>query len=263
MFVIDVPFCNLDQIYNSYVAPRWIKLSDSRYVIVHEDKAIKVEQTKERLVMSCAEEDFFTLWFKYFDLIADYSKINKNIKQFHRKFRALSNRGNGIHLLNQNEFEMFIYTKLVQNLGFNKAREIMGRIASDYGKRRKNTFGVGINVIWYEWPSPEILFNKLDKEKSKCTPIKSFLKKLCEAIMYDDYNMSEHGNELFSLLYLRNLNKFPSIEVEETINKNFKHDVNVFKDCVIGDLREKGILYLYILHHIKNPPKELHNGFNR
>lgn len=258
MFVIEIPFCNLDQIYNSYIAPRWIKLSDSRYIIIHGDKAIKVEQSKERFIMNCATDDFFNIWFEYFDLSVDYSEVNRNIKQFHRKFRALSNRGNGIHLLNQNEFEMFVYTRLVQNLGFNKAREIMGRLANDYGKQRKNTFGLGNNITWYEWPSPEMLFDKLDKEKDRETPIKSFLKKLCEAIIYDDYSLNEKGNDLFNLLSLRDLNEFPSLEVNETINKNFKCDVNEFKETSLEGLAEKGILYFYILHHIKNPPKEIH-----
>lgn len=257
MFVIDVPYCNLDQIYNSYIAPRWIKLSDSKYIIIHEDKAIKVEQTKERLIMGCTEDDFFNIWFEYFDLRVDYSEVNRQIKQFHRKFRALSNRGNGIHLINQNEFEMFVYARLTQNLGFNKAREIMGRLANDYGKQRKNTFGSGINITWHEWPSPEMLLDKLDKEKDRDTPIKSFLKKLCGAILYDDYSMNENGNDLFDLLFLRDLSEFPSIEVSETITKNFKCDVDEFKECTLEGLKEKGILYLYILHHIKNPPKEM------
>ena len=45
MFVIEVPYFNLDQIYNSYIAPRWIKLSDSKYIIIHEDKAVKAEHS--------------------------------------------------------------------------------------------------------------------------------------------------------------------------------------------------------------------------
>ena len=257
MFVIEVPYFNLDQIYNSYIAPRWIKLSDSKYIVIHEDKAIKVEQTKERFIIGCSEDDFFNIWFDYFDLRVDYSEVNRNIKQFHRKFRALSNRGNGIHLINQNEFETFVYTRLAQNLGFNKAREIMGRIANDYGKQRKNTFGSGNNITWHEWPSPEMLLDKLNKEKNRGTPIKSFLKKLCEAILYDNYSMNENGNDLFDLLFLRDLSKFPSIEVNKTITKNFKCDVDEFKEINLEGLKEKGILYFYILHHIKNPPKEM------
>jgi len=263
MFIINVPFCNLDQIYNSYIAPRWIKLSDSKYIIIHEAKAIKVEQEKERLIMGCTEDDFFNIWFEYFDLRVDYSEVNRNIKQFHRKFRVLSNRGSGIHLLNQNEFETFVYARLAQNIGFCKAREIMGRLAATYGEQRKNTFGLGNNITWYEWPSPEILLDKLDKKKDKRTPIKSFLKKLCEAILYDDYSMNENGNDLFDLLFLRDLSEFPSIEVSETITKNFKCAVDEFKECALEGLKEKGILYLYILHHIKNPPKETQNGFSR
>ena len=53
MFVIEVPYFNLDKIYESYQAPRWIKLKESKYVIPHRDKALKIEQQKTRLIMSC------------------------------------------------------------------------------------------------------------------------------------------------------------------------------------------------------------------
>ena len=46
MFVIEVPYFNLDKIYESYQAPRWIKLKESKYVIPHRDKALKIEQEK-------------------------------------------------------------------------------------------------------------------------------------------------------------------------------------------------------------------------
>ena len=48
MFVIEVPYFNLDQIYNSGQAPRWIKLMESKYVIPHRDKALKIEQQRDR-----------------------------------------------------------------------------------------------------------------------------------------------------------------------------------------------------------------------
>ena len=44
MFIIEVPFMNLDQIYNSGQCFRWIKLRDGKYAIPYGDKVLKVEQ---------------------------------------------------------------------------------------------------------------------------------------------------------------------------------------------------------------------------
>ena len=106
MFVIDVPFCNLDHIYNSGQAPRWIKLRDSKYIIPFKDKALKIEQqqdrsdlTKCRLIISCSEEDFYNIWYEYFDLRTDYFDLNFKVKRLGGKFKVIANRGSGIHIL--------------------------------------------------------------------------------------------------------------------------------------------------------------------
>ena len=50
MFVIEVPYIDLDQIYNSGQIFTWIKLKDAKYVIPFKDKALKIEQAKERFI---------------------------------------------------------------------------------------------------------------------------------------------------------------------------------------------------------------------
>ena len=76
MFVIEVPYINLDQIYESGQVFSWIKLRDSKYVIPFGNQALKIEQQKERLIMSCTDEQFYDIWFYYFDMDTDYLAIN-------------------------------------------------------------------------------------------------------------------------------------------------------------------------------------------
>ena len=84
MFVIEVPYFNLDQIYASGQCPRWIKLKESKYVIPFRDKALKIEQqrdkydwTRYRLIMSCTEDDFYNVWFNYLDLAMEFTDFTK------------------------------------------------------------------------------------------------------------------------------------------------------------------------------------------
>lgn len=257
MFVIDVPFFNLDQIYNSKQVPRWIKLNDSKYIIAHGNKSLKVEQVKERLIMSCTEDDFFNIWFEYFDLRTDYSEVNRRIKSYSRKFVAPSNRGSGIHIINQESFETYVLCKLAQYVGWEKVKQLMIAIAEKYGIKHVQAMREAGKQTWYEWPSPESLLEQLEKEDSNKSKTIRFLKKLCNAIVYDDYAYTHNGNDAFNLLYRHDMNIFPILGIEQTIEKNFKCDAERFEAEHISDMKYKGVAYMYILHHTMNPPKEV------
>lgn len=258
MFVIEVPFFDLDQIYNSKQCPRWIKLKEKKYVIPYKDKALKIEQIKSRLIMSCTEDEFYSTWFNYFDLKTDYMNENRKIKKANKKFKVLANRGSGIHILNQDIFESYIFCKLVHNLSWDKACEMINRIAACYGIEHKQSMREAGKVTWYEFPTPESLLESLKKEKIK-SPIKRFLLKLSNAIVEEDFDMTQKDDALFKILSLHDTTHFPTIEIEQTLEKNFKCDVNDFEALYLSEFNFENyaLLYFYILHHIKNLPKEM------
>lgn len=254
MFIIEVPYFNLSQIYNSRQVPRWIRLKDNKYIIIHKDKAMPIEQKKQRLILGCSEEEFYSVWFKYFDLRTDYCMVNDNIKKLNKKLKIPCNRGQGLRVLNQDKFEMYVYCKLIQKQGWEKASETMTRIAATYGIHHKNCMGDAGKVHWHEWPQPERLLECLEKEKC-FTPVKKFLKKLCQAIVCDGFDITQQDNDLYKLLGLHQLNHFPQYGLEETIQKNFKCDVEEFVREFLNESEYKGMAYIYIHHHISNIPK--------
>lgn len=260
MFIIEVPYINLDQIYNSGQVPRWIKLKESHYIIPHKDKALKIEQqrnrfdwTKYRLVMNCSEEDFYNIWFNYFDLRVDYFYLNTKIKRIGKKFRRIAKRSDGIRVLNQDPFEVYIFSKLIENVGWEKAKELMNRIAMTYGIQHTQSMREAGRITWYEWPTPEIMLEKLNQEKRSSGKVKPFLRKLCNAIINEGFNILKSDNKLFRLLGMHE-NVFPTVEVEDTIMKNFKCTPEEFVNWYLDDV--EALTYMYILYHIKNPPKE-------
>lgn len=254
MFIIEVPFFNLEQIYNSNQAPRWLKLKENKYIVIYKDKAIAVEQKKQRLILGCSEEEFYNIWFDYFDLKTDYYAINNQIKGISKKFKVPCNRGQGLHVLRQDKFEMYVYCKLVQKVGWKEAKELMIRIAATYGIHHKNSMGDAGRVFWYEWPQPERLLEKLSKEKESSGKVKPFLKKLCDAIINKGFDITKTDNELFRLFGMHE-NIFPAFEIEETIRKNFNCTPKEFADNYLNDV--EALTYVYILYHIKNPPKKI------
>lgn len=263
MFVIEVPHFNLDQIYNSGQVPRWIKLKESKYVVMHKDKVLKVEQQRDRfdlnkfrLIMSCTEEDFYNIWFEYFDLRTDYLDMNAKVKKLGGKFKAISNRGSGIHILNQDPFESYVYSKLIANVGHIKARLAINHIAEVCGIKHVQSMREAGKITWYEFPTPEMILENINK-LGKMGKINNWLKRLCEAIVNDFYAFTKCGNELYKLFATNNVNVFPTYGIEDTIEKNFGCPSNEFADWYLCDFENKGLVYMYILHHIMNPPEEV------
>lgn len=265
MFVIDVPYFNLDQIYNSGQVPRWIKLKEGKYIIPFKDRALKIEQKRDRfdfnkyrLIISCSEEDFYNIWFEYFDLRTDCLDVNMKVKRLGGKFKVPANRGSGIHIIHQDEFEAYVLAKLITFVGYRKAGELMNRIAQTYGIEHKQRMREAGRVVWYEWPTPETMLEKLNKEKiNSDNKVKKFLKKLCEAIINDGYDYTCSDNELFKLFGKHDMSQFPMTRIEDIITKNFKENPEEFVDWYLSDIEEKGIVYMYIVHYILNRLKEV------
>lgn len=262
MFVIEVPYFNLDHIYDSKQVPRWIKLKESKYVVLHKNHSLKIEQqrdkydlTRYRLIMSCSEEDFYNIWFDYFDLKTDYQKENINAKMLGGKFKVPANRGHGIHIIKQDNFESYVYAKLIKYAGYDKAKVAMNHIAEACGIKHIQSMREAGKVTWYEWPSPEMILNKFDKLK-KMGKINSWLKNLCEDIVYNGYELFSE-NDLFKLFGMHDISAFPTEGVLEVIERNFKMSIDDFENEYLDGVENKGLIYLYILHHISNKPKEV------
>ena len=255
MFVIEVPYFNLDQTYESCQCPRWIKLKDSKYVIPFRDKALKIEQQKDRFLMSCTEEDFYTTWFEYLDLRTDYFGENDKIKRLGGKFRIPANRGSGIHILNQDEFEAYILSKVVSNLGYWKAFHIMNHIAEACGISHIQSMREDGKITWYEFPDPAMILENFDRLRNM-GKVNTWLEKLCIAILNDGFDYTDSDNELFRLFGLHDTSVFPLAGIEDAIGKNFKCDPSDFAARYLNSIENKGLVYAYIQHHVINPPKE-------
>ena len=263
MFVIEVPYFNLDQIYESGQCPRWIKLKESKYVIPFRDKALKIEQqrdkydlTRYRLIMSCSEEDFYNIWFNYLDLKMDCLAENNKIKRLGGKFKIPANRGNGIHILQQDCFEAYVLSKLITYVGYKKSATAMNHIAEVCGVKHKQSMREAGRITWYEWPTPEMIL-KNNHKLGKMGKINSWLERLCEAIVNDDYIYTNSDDELFKLFGAHDTTVFPLAGIEETLIKNFGEEPTEFADWYLGDIENKGLVYIYIVHHILNKPKEV------
>ena len=99
---------NIKQIVECGQCFRWEKAGELDYIGVAFGRVIEVVQEGDRVVIyNTNEEDFKNIWFNYFDLDRDYSKVKEELA--HDEILSKSVEfGYGIRILNQEYFEILI-----------------------------------------------------------------------------------------------------------------------------------------------------------
>lgn len=164
MFVIQVPYCSIAQIFYTDQSFRWIKLDQDSFFITHKDKGVRVRQQKDRLIFDCNEKDFFNVWYEYLDICSDYMNINFEIRNAERELKHWSVRAQGVHLLRQDLFEVIITSMLLQaksgwSGSYNVKRQV-DFLCDTCGLKKKTSVRGAGTVKWHNFPTPEQIVRK-------------------------------------------------------------------------------------------------------
>lgn len=162
MYAMTIPYMNLDQIYESYGTLNWHKVADGKYIVVHKDKIVKVEQRRENILFSCNEEDFQKIWYNYFDINTDYLKLHYLFRNLGDQFKIYCNRGKGVRILRLDLFEVMLMALARHYLETIEAAKyfVHSVIPHTCGKKRKNSMGDAGIYEWREFPRPEDILRK-------------------------------------------------------------------------------------------------------
>lgn len=280
MFVIEVPYIDLDQIYNSGQIFTWIKLKDAKYVIPFKDKALKIEQAKGRLIMSCNEEQFYETWYQYFDLGTDYCDVNFKAKRISQEMRICANRGNGIHIVKQDLFETIITFCLATATNIPRIKWMVQSLKENFGIKHVQHMREAGKITWYEFPTYEaILANQNLLDNCKLGYRKDVIVNICKDIdngwldlaslselSYEEakeYLMQFEGigpkvADCICLYGLHHLQAFPvDTHIEQMLERDYGCDCEVFKDWYLSDMKGyEGIVQQYMFYNEMNPPME-------
>lgn len=278
MFIIQIPYLDLNQTFKSGQHLRWKIVGENKFVIMNGSKIVKVSQNKDRFCFDCTEEDFYNVWYDYFDVGTDYLLYNYKIHSVDEDYVIeSSNRGRGIRIIKQDIFEVMIAS--IFDYFYNGDASLVDRAINSLckvcGKKRKNTIREAGQLIWYEFPTSEkILYqaNTLFRMSMLSTQNMSKLMDICKyiseygykklpsylrGIFGDDYVISN-----IKLYALHKLNYMPIndvlfdiIETEidcESVDDFFTWYISPSDvDCIIG------LLGRYLYYNKNNPPRRL------
>lgn len=284
MYVMEVPFINLDQIYLSGQVFRWIRYRDGKYVIPFRDHALKIEQQKDRLIMSCNDDDFYNIWWDYFDLQTDYLRLNYQIKGQGGNFKIAAVRGSGIHILKQDLFEMIVTFMLATATNIPNIKRMLHQIEIVCGTEHKQTMRECGRVTWYEFPTPRQLLKRSKRlDDSFGLKRKENVVQLCQDIEdgWLDLNLLqqmsyEDAKELLMqfdgigakvadcicLYGLHHMEAFPvDTHIDQILQRDFDCDIETFIEWY-GTEELNGLMQQYLYYNEINPPKEARYGLS-
>lgn len=143
---------NIKQIVECGQCFRWEKINDNDYIGVAFDKVIEVVQEGDAVtIMNSNQEEFENIWFKYFDLSRDYSKVKEALSQ-DVILRKSVEFGYGIRILNQDQFEILISFIISARNSIPSIMKTIKEISKRWGNEIKYK-----GNIYYSFPSPNAL----------------------------------------------------------------------------------------------------------
>ncbi len=148
---------NPKHIFECGQAFRWYKEEDESYTTVAFGKALNVKKEGEDIILSPTNmEDFNNIWYNYFDLDRDYSKIKKTLSK-DPILKEAAEFGDGIRILNQDPFEMIISFIISANNQISRIKRSIECIAKSYGEKiniEEDTSSILNKREYYSFPLP-------------------------------------------------------------------------------------------------------------
>lgn len=190
----DVKNFELDHIFQCGQCFRWDKISENKYIGVAFGRVIGVEKSGSDVILhNSSEEDFHSIWQKYFDLLTDYSEIKKKLS-VDPLLKSSVDFGNGIRILKQEPFEIVVSFIISANNRIPMIRRAINNISKRWGKELSYQ-----GNKYYAFPSPEVLREASEEELEACglgfrakyvkDTVDKIYKSLTDVKEYEQYNI--------------------------------------------------------------------------
>lgn len=165
MYALKIPNFNLQHIYDSLQdisIRRIFGFERHGFMFFVKDKMLKVEQIDDRCLFSCTDNDFYDMWFDFFDLSTDYSELNGIARKSRSDISIVARQGHGLHLLRQDPFECLLKEVLFDGRSPKQARESLELVCEASTEQRGKTLKGYGHLRWHPLPDPDQLESSLE-----------------------------------------------------------------------------------------------------
>jgi N-glycosylase/DNA lyase len=144
---------------------RWHREAEGSYTLVAHGRVLNIEKQKDQIVLNYTNiEDFHRIWKDYFDLDRDYGEIKKTLTESDPVMERAIEKGHGIRILKQDEWETLISFIISSNRGIPLIKKSIEDLSEKYGQ----PIGIYGNRKYYAFPEPEALINRTIEEIRLC-----------------------------------------------------------------------------------------------
>lgn len=155
VIIHDINDFNVSHIFDCGQCFRWNKEQDGSYTGVVKNKIINVEQNGSSVIFNnINKDDFNNILEDYFDLNTDYTKI-KSLLQTDEIMAKAIKFGEGIRILNQDEWEIMISFMISANNRIPMIKKVIENLSTSFG----DYIGSYKGREYFSFPSAEQLSN--------------------------------------------------------------------------------------------------------
>ncbi|HHW57406.1 MAG TPA: DNA-3-methyladenine glycosylase 2 family protein [Clostridia bacterium] len=156
---------NLKETFECGQCFRWNEEEDGSYTGVAYDRVVNVKLEGNTLIIDNTDlNDFYDIWFDYFDLGRDYRQIKESLSKDPVLKEAIQ-YGQGIRILRQDTWETLISFIVSQNNRIPQIKKVIENLASSFGNPIEYK-----GKVYYTFPKAEelVMFDVETIAQTKC-----------------------------------------------------------------------------------------------
>lgn len=163
VIIQDIKDFKLSHIFDCGQCFRWNKEEDGSYTGVVKNKVINVEQDRSTVVFNNVNMNDYHIIKEYFDLDTDYAEIKNSVNTDEIMAEAIK-FGDGIRILNQDEWETMISFMISANNRIPMIKKVIENLSTSFGNFICNYRGRD----YYSFPTAEQLSAAAVEEIHEC-----------------------------------------------------------------------------------------------
>ena len=113
---------------------RFNKIEDNHYKIIAHGKVLTIKQGEGKVVFSCTNDEFESVWANYFDLNRDYEELKTKLAENDPVMEIAIKYAPGIRILRQDFWEMVVSFIISQNNRIPMIKKVIENISERYGE---------------------------------------------------------------------------------------------------------------------------------